>query len=82
MGGQKPIVIHCNPYFKVFANQHDIYLKCLITYLNSGLGDPWAGHTRQCDFEDATIKEPKLTDDDVNFGADDPTASLNNKDVS
>ena len=52
------------------------------TYLNSGFGDPWAGHARQCDFEDATIKEPKLTDEVVNFGADDPTASLNNKGLS
>ena len=47
----------------------------ILNYLNSGLGEPWAGQIRQWDFEASTRKDPKLTDDEVNLGAEELTGS-------
>ena len=47
----------------------------IFNYLNSGFGEPCAGQMRPWDFEDPIINDPKLTDDEVNLGADELTGS-------
>ena len=47
----------------------------ICNYLNSGFGEPCAGQMRPWDFEDPIINDPKLTDDEVNLGADELTGS-------
>lgn len=47
----------------------------ICNYLNSGFGEPCAGQMRPWDFEDPIIKDPKLTDEEVNLGADELTGS-------
>ena len=44
-------------------------------YLNIGVGEPWAGQFILCGKEDAILNEPKVSDDEENFGAEEPIGS-------